>query len=124
MSEVKTRGLAAFVAAADQSDNEGYLATLSGGKVTVAAAADANVVGVITEGGEADENTDVALLGAFDGTCHFKAGGAITQGSRLMLMADGTVDCSGTGLCVGIALEDAVTDELFEAAPRTPVTIA
>jgi len=124
MSEVKRRGLAAFIAAADQSDKEGYCVTLSGDDVTVAAAADANVIGVITEGGEIEDFTDVALLGAYDGTCHFKAGGAITAGNRLMLKADGTVDCAGTGLCVGIALENAVADELFEGQPRTPVTIA
>jgi hypothetical protein len=42
----------------------------------------------------------------------------------MMLKADGTVDCAATGLCVGMALESAVADELFEGAPRTPVTVA
>lgn len=122
MGKVKTRGLARFAAAADQSDNEGYSVTLGSSGVTVAASATDNVVGVITEGGE--EYSDIALFGAFDGTCRFKAGGTITKGSRIMLKSDGTVDCSATGLCVGVALEAAVATELFEAALRTPVTIS
>jgi len=122
MGVKKVNGLANFTAAADQSAKEGYCATLGAAGLAVATGATDVVVGVITEGGASD--SDVALFGAFNGTVDFKAGGAITKGSRLMLKADGTVDCAGTGLCVGMALEDAVAGELFEGAPRTPVTVA
>lgn len=124
MAERKTRGIAAFTAAADQTGNEGYCVTLSASGVAVATGATDAVVGVILDGGESGKKSDVALLGSFDGTLTFKAGGEITAGSRLMLVADGTVDCSATGLCVGMAMESAVADELFEGAPRTPVTVA
>lgn len=124
MAERKTRGIAAFTAAADQTGKAGYAVTLSAAGVAVATGATDNVVGVILDGGEAGAKSDVALLGAYDGTLAFKAGGVITAGSRLMLKADGTVDCAATGLCIGVALESAVADELFEGAPRSPVTIA
>lgn len=124
MGEVKTRGIVRYIAAADQTKKVGYAVTLSGDTLTVATAADANIIGVILDGGEKDDYTDIALLGAYDGTLRLKAGDNITAGKRVMLKADGTWDCAVTGLACGIALESAVTDELFEAAPRTPVTIA
>lgn len=117
-----TRGLKRFTAAADQSAKEGYLVTLSASGVAVATGAADKVVGVITEGGETE--SDIALLGAIEGTVDMKAGGAITAGAKLMLMATGAVDASATGVCVGIAMEAAVSGELFEAAPLTPVTVS
>jgi hypothetical protein len=124
MGEIRPKGILPFTAAADQQLLEGYGVTLSSAGVAVATGATDNVIGVITEGGDIGEQTDVASFGACDRTVHFKAGGAITKGSRLMLMADGTWDCSATGLCCGIASEAAVAGELFEGIPRTPVTIA
>lgn len=124
MGVVKTRGLAQFTAVADQSGKEGYGVTLAAAGVSIATGATDNVIGVITEGGELAGGTDVALFGAIDGTVRCKAGGAITAGSRVMLKADGTFDCAATGLCCGVALEAAAVGELFEVAPRTPVTIS
>lgn len=124
MGEIRTKGLSRFIAAADQRDKEGHLVTLATDIVTVGTSATAEYAGVIIEGGEKDDFTDIALLGAYNGTCHFRAGDNITSGKRLMAKNDGTVDCAATGLCVGMALEAAVAGELFEAAPRTPVTVA
>jgi len=124
MAERKIRGIAAFTAAADQTGKEGYCVTLNASGVAVATGATDAVAGVILDGGESGKKSDVALLGSFDGTLTFKAGGAITAGSRLMLKADGTVDCAATGLCVGVAIEAAALGELFEGAPLTPVTYA
>ncbi len=122
MAQIKTRGIVALTAAADQTGNEGYCVVLGATGVTVATGAADKVIGVITEGDVSGGKSDVAVFGAIDGTAHFKAGGAVTAGSRLMLKADGTVDCAATGLCVGVALDAAATGELFEGAPLTPVT--
>lgn len=124
MGEITNKGIAAFIAAADQTDHEGYGVTLSGDTVAVAEAANADVVGVITDGAEVDDYTSVALLGACAGSIHFKAGGAITAGKKLMLKADGTWDNALTGVCGGRALEDAAKDELFRGCPLTPHAIA
>jgi len=124
MAERKTRGIASFRSAEDLTGKEGRCVKLGASGLEAVKATTDEPVGVVLDGGAEGEMTDVALLGAFDGTLAFKAGGAIAAGKRLMMQADGAVDDTAAGLSVGIALEDAAEDELFEGAPRTPVTVA
>ncbi len=123
MAEVKTKAILPIKALDDQSGKEGYLVVLSETGGTVAAAADADVRGVILDGNDQGYNSDVAILGTYHGTAHFKLSGAAKAGQPLMLQADGTVKYAATGKRVGIALENGVAGELIEGAPVEPITV-
>ena len=127
MAEIRTKGIINLPATGQLPGSEGKLVTLGASGLTLVAAANAVPFGVVLEPpaeGVERPAADVAILGAFAGTVHFKAGTAITRGARLMQRADGTVGAAATGVCVGVAVEDAAVDELFEGAPLAPFTVS
>ena len=105
----------------DLTGKEGYIAEYDAG---LKLSGGANALGIITEGGA--ENSDIAILGPFDGIVRMKAGAAIQVGQKLAVHTDGTVKpapSSGTMTIVGVALQDGTKDELIEVAPYQPNTI-
>ena len=112
-------------ASTDLSGKEGYIAEYDSG---LKLSGGTNALGVITEGGA--ENTDVAILGVFDGILRGKASGTIAVGNKLVVDSDAKVKAlpaaAGTYTVVGIALQAGVADELVEFAPMKPesVTVA
>lgn len=105
----------------DLTGKEGYIAEYDAG---LKLSGGANALGVITEGGA--ENSDIAVLGPFDGIVRMKAGAAIQVGQKLAVHTDGTVKpapSAGTMTIVGVALQDGAKDELIEVAPYQPNTI-
>ena len=112
-------------ASTDLSGKEGFIAEHDSG---VKLSGGTNALGVITEGGKTE--SDVAILGTFDGVLRGKASGTIAVGSKLVVDSDGKVKAlpatAGTYTVVGIALQAGVADELVEFAPMKPesVTVA
>ena len=112
-------------ASTDLSGKEGFIAEYDSG---LKLSGGTNALGVITEGGA--ENTDVAILGTFDGILRGKASGTIAVGNKLVVDSDAKVKAlpatAGTYTVVGIALQAGVADELVEFAPMKPesVTVA
>lgn len=105
----------------DLTGKEGYIAEYDAG---LKLSGGTNALGVITEGGA--ENSDIAVLGPFDGIVRMKAGAAIQVGQKLAVHTDGTVKpapASGTMTIVGVALQDGAKDELIEVAPYQPNTL-
>ena len=104
------------------SGKEGFIAEYDSG---LKLSGGTNALGVITEGGA--ENTDIAVLGVFDGILRGKASGTIAVGNKLVVDSDAKVKAlpatAGTYTVVGIALEAAVADELVEFAPLTPASV-
>ena len=104
-------------ASTDLSGKEGFIAEydsvlkLSGGT---------NALGVITEGGKTE--SDVAILGTFDGVLRGKAAGTIAVGDKLKVDSNGKLAAytSGAGTVVGVALQAGAADELVEFAPMAP----
>lgn len=108
-------------ASTDLTGKEGYVVVNDSGLALAATANLANAFGVITEGGATQ--SDVAICGAFGGTVSLKASGTITKFAKLAVKDGGTVEVASAGdRVIGIALEAAVADELFEAALVTPYT--
>lgn len=107
------------------SGKEGFIAEYDSG---LKLSGGTNALGVITEGGA--ENSDVAILGVFDGILRGKASGTIAVGNKLVVDSDAKVKAlpatAGTYTVVGIALQAGVADELVEFAPMKPesVTVA
>lgn len=110
-------------ASTDLSGKEGFIAEYDSG---LKLSGGTNALGVITEGGA--ENTDVAILGVFDGILRGKASGTIAVGDKLKVDSNGKLAAytSGAGTVVGVALQAGVADELVEFAPMKPesVTVA
>lgn len=112
-------------ASTDLSGKEGFIAEYDSG---LKLSGGTNALGVITEGGA--ENTDVAILGTFDGILRGMASGTIAVGNKLVVDSDGKVKAlpatAGTYTVVGIATQAGVADELVEFAPIAPqvVTVA
>ena len=112
-------------ASTNLSGKEGYIAEYDSG---LKLSGGTNALGVITEGGA--ENTDVAILGVFDGILRGKASGTVSVGDKLVVDSDAKVKAlpatDGTYTVVGIALQAGVSDELVEFAPMKPesVTVA
>ena len=122
MAKIKDNALVSVkVASGNLTEAEGKLVTLGATGAALCADAEVPAAGVVTEGDDGSGDVGVAILGAYSGTVHFKAGGAVTEGSRLIQNADGTVQNGTAGIIVGVALESAVAGELFEGAPITPV---
>ena len=109
-------------ASTDLSGKEGFIAEYDSG---LKLSGGTNALGVITEGGA--ENTDVAILGTFDGILRGKASGTIAVGNKLVVDSDAKVKAlpatAGTYTVVGVALEAAAADELFAFAPLAPVSV-
>ena len=109
-------------ASTNLSGKEGYIAEYDSG---LKLSGGTNALGVITEGGA--ENTDIAVLGVFDGVLRGKASGTIAVGNKLVVDSDAKVKAlpatAGTYTVVGIALQAGVADELVEFAPMAPVSV-
>ena len=112
-------------ASTNLSGKDGYVAEYDSG---LKLSGGTNALGVITEGGA--ENSDIAVLGVFDGILRGKASGTVAVGNKLVVDSDAKVKAlpatAGTYTVVGIALQAGVADELVEFAPMKPesVTVA
>ena len=110
-------------AGTDLSGKEGFIAEYDSG---LKLSGGTNALGLITDGGAA--NTDVAVLGTFDGILRGKASETIAVGNKLVVDSDGKVKAlpaaAGTYTVVGIALQAGVADELVEFAPMKPESVA
>ena len=104
-------------ASTDLSGKEGFIAEYDSG---LKLSGGTNALGVITEGGATE--SDVAILGTFDGVLRGKAAGTIAVGDKLKVDSNGKLSAytSGAGTVVGIALQAGVADELVEFAPMPP----
>ena len=104
-------------ASTDLSGKEGFIAEYDSG---LKLSGGTNALGVITEGGATE--SDVAILGTFDGVLRGKAAGTIAVGNKLKVDSNGKLAAytSGAGTVVGIALQAGAADELVEFAPMAP----
>lgn len=104
-------------ASTDLSGKEGFIAEYDSG---LKLSGGTNALGVITEGGATE--SDVAILGTFDGVLRGKAAGTIAVGNKLKVDSNGKLAAytSGAGTVVGVALQAGVADELVEFAPMAP----
>ena len=104
-------------ASTDLSGKEGFIAEYDSG---LKLSGGTNALGVITEGGATE--SDVAVLGTFDGVLRGKAAGTIAVGDKLKVDSNGKLAAytSGAGTVVGVALQAGVADELVEFAPMAP----
>lgn len=104
-------------ASTDLSGKEGFIAEYDSG---LKLSGGTNALGVITEGGKTE--SDVAILGTFDGVLRGKAAGTIAVGNKLKVDSNGKLAAytSGAGTVVGVALQAGVADELVEFAPMAP----
>ena len=104
-------------ASTDLSGKEGFIAEYDSG---LKLSGGTNALGVITEGGATE--SDVAILGTFDGVLRGKAAGTIAVGDKLKVDSNGKLAAytSGAGTVVGVALQTGVADELVEFAPMAP----
>lgn len=112
-------------ASTDLTGKEGFVAEYDSG---LKVSGGTNALGLITEGGATE--SDVAVLGTVDAVLRGKAQGTIAVGNKLAVHSDGTLKAlpaaAGTYTVVGVALQAAAADELFEFAPLAPqsVTVA
>ena len=112
-------------ASTDLSGKEGFIAEYDSG---LKLSGGTNALGLITEGGA--ENSDVAILGTFDGILRGMASGTIAVGNKLVVDSDAKVKAlpatAGTYTVVGVALQAGAAGELVEFAPMKPesVTVA
>ncbi len=104
-------------ASTDLSGKEGFIAEYDSG---LKLSGGTNALGVITEGGATE--SDVAILGTFDGVLRGKAAGTIAVGDKLKVDSNGKLAAytSGAGTVVGVVLQAGVADELVEFAPMAP----
>jgi len=123
--QVRINAVIPVKAGTDLTGSEGkFVKMVDGAAVPVTVATDAPLGVVLEPSTSESPEVSVAVPGGFSGTLHMKAGGAIAAGSRLFLKADGSVVAAASGLCVGVAVESAQQDELFEAVMSTPATIS
>lgn len=112
-------------ASTDLTGKEGFVAEYDSG---LKVSGGTNALGLITEGGATE--SDVAVLGTVDAVLRGKAQGTIAVGNKLAVHTDGTLKAlpaaAGTYTVVGVAIQAAAADELFEFAPLAPqsVTVA
>ena len=103
----------------DLSEKTGYVAEYDSG---LKLSGGTNALGVITDGGATE--SDVAIIGSFQGTVRIKAGGTIAVGDKVKVDDGGTVSAYvDSGTIIGVALEAGVADELVEVALCSPVTV-
>jgi hypothetical protein len=122
--ESKTKAILPFTPAADQRTKEGYFVDLSAGSVAVSTSATTKPFGLILEGENTDGVSSVAVCGGNVGPSKVKASGTIAQGAYVQLHTDGSVvtdAAAGARVLVGIALEAAVSGDLFDCQLITPV---
>ncbi len=121
---VKDLAIVAMTPTADHTALKGYLVANSGGNAAVNTSTTVPALGVILDGEPTTGKDAIALLGGNHGTVKLKAGGAITAFAKLQQKNDGTVIVdAGTGarVIVGLALEAAALNEIFEAMVIFPV---
>lgn len=115
-----------FTPSADHTEKQGYLVNLAGDVATISASATVPAEGVILDGEGVTGQDSIGILGAIP-PARLKAHDAITKGDRVAQHTDGTVvtdPAAGARVIVGIAMEDAAADELFEVALFTPIAFA
>lgn len=116
-----------FTPATDFTDKAGCLVTVAGDVATLSASATVPAEGIILEGAAATGQASIGILGASLPPVFMKAGGAIVKGAAVIQGADErVVTDSGAGarVKVGIAMQDAAANELFEVAPMAPQILA
>jgi hypothetical protein len=122
--ESKTKAILAFTPSADHRTKEGYFVQLSGGEAVLSASATTKPFGLILEGENTDGVDSIAVCGGNAGPARVKASGIIAQGAYVQLHTDGSVvtdAAAGARVLVGIALEAAVSGDLFDCQLITPV---
>ena len=103
----------------DLSEKTGYVAEYDSG---LKLSGGTNALGVITDGGATE--SDVAIIGSFQGTVRIKAGGTVAVGDKVKVDNGGTVSAHvDSGTIIGVALEAGVQYELVEVALCSPVTV-
>ncbi len=125
---VRETPIIALTPAADYSALAGRLVSVSGDTCELLDNALTPAHGILLDGGTGtDGHATVAILGPPFGTVRVKASGTITKGDRIQQGADGTVVTdagSGARVIVGVALENAVSGDLFEAALHQPISLS
>jgi hypothetical protein len=104
-------------------DKEGSLLKENSGALAVNDSATAAARAVCLEGNAAAKDSSVVPLGCCPAPIRLKAGGTITKWAALQQKNDGTVEVdagSGARVIVGVALEDAVSGDLFLAIVHSP----
>jgi hypothetical protein len=125
--ESKVKGIVAKTPVADHRTKEGYFVDVAAGVATVSSSATTRPFGVILEGENTDGVDSIAISGGNAGPVKVKASGTISEGAYVQLYTDGSVvtdATSGARVLVGIALESAVSGDLFDCQLITPVYIA
>lgn len=121
----KKEAILPFTPAADHRTYEGYFVDVSASTATVSSSASTRPFGLILEGENTDGVDSIAVCGGNVGPVKVKSSGTIAQGAYCQLHTDGTVitdATSGARILVCIALEAAVSGDLFDAVLITPVT--
>lgn len=126
MSALYSRGnpVYPFTPSATHVDKEGYLVDLAADTATISSSASVPAKGVILEGQATTGKSSIGILGALPAPVYLRASGAITKGAEVQQAADGTVVTdagSGARVIVGVAMENAVSGQKFEAVAHKPV---
>ena len=111
----------------DHTGKEGYLVKYSSGKAAINDSATVPALGVILDGEATTGRSSIGWLGALSGTVRMRAGAAVTAGSLVIQINDGTIkDDTGSGgrVVVGRAVESGVAGENLEVVPCTPLTLS
>ena len=123
--ESLVKAIVALTPAADHRTKEGYFVNLDGsGNAAVSSSATTKPFGLILQSENTDGVDSVAVCGGNVGVCKVKASGTIAKGAYVQLHTDGSVVTdagSGARVLVGIALEAAVSGDLIDVVPITPV---
>jgi hypothetical protein len=122
--ESRTKAILPFTPSADHRTKEGYFVDLSGGEAVLSSSATTRPFGLILEGENTDGVDSIAVCGGNAGPARVKASGTIAQGAYVQLHTNGSVvtdATSGARVLVGIALESAVSGDLFECQLITPI---
>lgn len=110
---------------ATHTDKEGYLVDLAGSTATISSSASTPAKGVILAGGATtSDQSSIGILGVLPAPVRVRASGTIAKFAEVQQAADGTVVTdAGTGsrVIVGVALEAAVSGQLFLCAAHKPV---
>jgi len=103
-------------ASTDLTGKEGYIAEYDSG---LKVSGGTNVLGVIIEGGATE--SDVAIIGTFDGIVTGKAASTVSEGSKVVVDSSGKIknlpSTAGTYKVIGVAVESGAADELVGFAP-------
>lgn len=116
MSQYNVGGDKGFIANADLS--AGTIVKLSAGKVVAATAGTDVSIGVLTSDVKSGQTADVRLRSA-EGTVKVLAGGTIAAGEKVTATTAGKALKTTTAgnEVLGVALEAAVSGDLFEVMP-------